>query len=468
MWRAGFGPSASQLKQIQTINTNDLYAALKKAAQKAPLPLDVADNYLKGLFIGAGEIGKMQKSLDADSRKRIREQHRDDIKSLNLKWLDEMVDSPSQLREKMAFFWHDHFASRNINIFYQQQLLDIIRSNALGSFRTLLHEVSKSAAIIFFLNAQQNKKDHPNENFAREVMELFTLGRGKYGEKDIKEAARAFTGWGANAKGEFIFRRFQHDKGNKTIFGKTGNFDGEAVLDMILDQEATAFYITKKIYSFFVNENIDDEKCRMLSKRFFQSDYNISGLMDDIFTSNWFYEPKNMGTRIKSPIELLAGIQRMLPMEMMEPESLLVLQRIMGQVLFYPPNVAGWPGGKAWIDSSSLMFRLRVPHLMCDMDDLVFQPKTDDDQMMGMNTNQRKRQGKTGKKIRTTIDWDAFLKNFNGMNDNDRLTALAGTLLQVELKTPKALFEKYIQGDSSSKTKLAALHIMSLPEYQLC
>src|SRR5258707_8368567 len=130
-----------------------------------------------------------------------------------------MVDSRAQLREKMAFFWHGHFACRNLNIFFQQGLLDVIRRNALGSFRDLLHEVSASAAMLNFLNNNQNKKDHPNENFAREVMELFTMGRGNYTEEDIKEGARAFTGWGANISGEFVFRKIQHDDEPKIFLG---------------------------------------------------------------------------------------------------------------------------------------------------------------------------------------------------------------------------------------------------------
>jgi uncharacterized protein (DUF1800 family) len=182
-------------------------------------------------------------------------------------------------------------------------MLHVIRQNALGSFRTLLHGVSKSAAMLKFLNAQQNRKDHPNENFAREVMELFTLGRGNYTENDIKEAARAFTGWSANLQGDFVFRRFQHDNGSKTVLGKTGNFTGEDVLDILLEKKGTAAYITQKIYRFFVNEAVDKEKADWLSARFYQSDYNIGQLMKDIFTSDWFYEAKNIGTRIKSPIE---------------------------------------------------------------------------------------------------------------------------------------------------------------------
>src|SRR6185436_19949343 len=193
-------------------------------------------------------------------------------------------NTDAQLREKMAFFWHGHFACRNLNVFYQQGLLDIIRSNALGNFRTMLHEVSKSAAMLNYLNNQQNRKDHPNENFAREVMELFTLGRGNYSEDDIKNAARAFTGWASIPKGEFIFRRNQHDFGTKTVLGKTGNLTGEEVLDILLEQKQTAKHITQKMYKFFVSDTIDANHVEWLADRFYKSDYDISKLTEDIFT----------------------------------------------------------------------------------------------------------------------------------------------------------------------------------------
>src|SRR5215203_4963199 len=384
MWRAGFGPAAEQLEQLKEISPKQLFQALQEASAKKPPYIDVADNYLKGLMMGIDEAGKQsKKDLEKDDKKTIRQKQRDSIKNLNLTWLDEMVIGDAQLREKLSLFWHGHFASRNINVFYQQQLLDVIRRNALENFGTLLKEVSKSAAMINFLNNNQNRKGHPNENFAREVMELFTLGRGNYTENDIKEAARAFTGWGANAKGEFVFRKFQHDDGTKTIFGKTANFSGEEVLDLLLEKKQTAVFITQKIYKYFVNENIDALKVQWLADRFYKNDYHIGKLMEDIFTADWFYDEKNIGVRIKSPIELLAGMQRLLPMELDNPESLLLIQRVLGQMLFYPPNVAGWPGGKSWIDSSTLMLRLRLPQLISDNDDFNIVPKNDDDQLMG-------------------------------------------------------------------------------------
>src|SRR5437773_9921766 len=188
-----------------------------------------------------------------------------------------------------------------------------------------------------FLNNNQNRKDHPNENFAREVMELFTLGRGNYTEDDIKQAARAFTGWGANIKGEFIFRKFQHDDGSKTVLGKTENVDGDEVLEILLQQKQTAKYISQKIYKFFVNDNPDPEKVNWLANRFYENDYDISKLLEDIFTSDWFYDEKNIGCKIKSPIELIVGIQIMLPMKIENEEALLMTQRVLAQIICYPP-----------------------------------------------------------------------------------------------------------------------------------
>jgi uncharacterized protein (DUF1800 family) len=473
MWRAGFGPASSQVTQLGSVATTDLYQAIKKASLKKPSYIDVTDDYLKGFFMGVDELGKQEKrkELTPEEKRKARQQTREDLKSLNLNWLDQMVHTEGQLREKMAFFWHGHFASRNINIFYQQQLLDIIRNNALGNFKTLLHEVSKSASILNFLNAQQNRKGHPNENFAREVMELFTLGRGNYTENDIKEAARAFTGWGANAKGEFVFRKFQHDTGNKTIFGKTGNFEGEDVLDLLLEQKQTAQFITNKVYRFFVNENIDKEKTQWLSKRFYESGYDIAKLMDDIFTSSWFYEDKNIGVKIKSPIELLAGIQRILPMKLENPESLLVIQKILGQILFYPPNVSGWPGGRAWIDSSTLMMRLRIPQLLNDTDDLNVQPKSDDDQMMGMMQSKEnmRNMGRAGRPVKADINWESFTEVFSLMPKEKVIGAMSSILLQTGMKLPEKIIFQYADGENkNAKIRSAALQIMSIPEYQMC
>jgi uncharacterized protein (DUF1800 family) len=474
LWRAGFGPMAEEYHQLATASHKSYINSLFKASAKGPEMIDVADNALKGLVMGIKEVG-MQQRGDENQRRKIRQQSREDLKSLNITWLNLMVNSEQQLREKMSLFWHGHFASRNINILYQQQLLDIIRQNALGNFGDLLREVSKSASMINFLNNNQNKKGHPNENFAREVMELFTMGRGNYTENDIKEAARAFTGWGATISGEFAFRKFQHDDGKKTVLGKTGNFSGDDVLTILLDHKQTATYITRKIYRYFVNDVPDEGHITWLADRFYQSSYDIKELMKDILTSDWFYDAKNIGCRIKSPVELIVGIRRALPMKLENEMAQLLLQRLLGQILFYPPNVAGWPGGKNWIDSSSLMFRLRIPQLIYDNDEVALKPKDDDDQMMGMIDMDKKAMGKkgVGKKggqvISAAVDWETYLKKFEKVPREKLLPAISGILLQGAAPVNESILNKYIDASSrESYIKTATIQLMSTPEYQLC
>ena len=478
MWRAGFGPAVEQLGDLNKYSPKQFYKALQKASEKKPEYIDVADDYLKGLMLGIEEAGRQQrKEMDEEQRKMVQQKNRQGVRSLNMYWMHEMVNTSAQLREKLAFFWHGHFACRNLNVFYQQGLLDIIRRNALGSFRTMLHEVSKSAAMLNFLNNQQNRKDHPNENFAREVMELFTLGRGNYTENDVKEAARAFTGWASIPKGEFIFRRGQHDYGTKTVLGKTGDLTGEEVLDHLLAQKQTAKFITQKMYKFFVNDIPDEKNIEWLADRFYKNDYNIGKLCEDIFTSDWFYDDKNIGVKIKSPVELLTGIQRMLPMKLESEESLMLLQRVLGQLLFYPPNVAGWPGGKAWIDSSTLMMRMRIPQMLNDQDEMNVKPKDDDDTMMGRKNDKnedpkvkgQKQMGKLGRPILVNIDWTKYIKNFDPVKREKLLADMNSVLLVTNKAVSDDLIKKF--SDESGREnfiKSATIQIMSTPEYQLC
>lgn len=485
MWRAGFGPAVEQLADLPKYSSKQFYTALLKASAKKPEYIDVADDYLKGLMMGIQEAGRQQKKeMDKDEKKRIQQKNREGVRNLNMYWMHEMVNSAAQLREKMSFFWHGHFACRNLNVFYQQGLLDVIRTNALGNFGTLLKEVSKSAAMLNFLNNQQNKKDHPNENFAREVMELFTLGRGNYTETDVKEAARSFTGWGANVQGEFQFRKFQHDAGSKTVLGKTGNFEGDEVLDILLNEKQTARFVTQKIYKFFVNENVDAAKIEWLADRFYKSNYEISKLLEDIFTSDWFYEEKNIGSKIKSPVELLVGIQRMLPMKLENEEALMVLQKVLGQLLFYPPNVAGWPGGKSWIDSSSLMMRMRIPKLINDVDEMNVTPKSDDDVMMGMKNSdddtkigkkpggQQAKGGYAGMKkqqINANIDWKLYVDHFEKTDRENLAATISQNLLQTKSSVSMDLIKQFTdQTGRENFIKTATMQIMSTPEFQLC
>jgi uncharacterized protein (DUF1800 family) len=467
-WRTGFGPGSADWSGWENLSEKAAWNKVKAASAAEPTYFDVADNAIKGLLGGVGEVGKMQRDeLDKEQKKRLRKQSKEDLQNLNLRWLEEMVQSKAQLREKMALFWHGHFASRNINILYQQQLLDVIRKGALGNFGDLLKAVSKSAAMLAFLNNQQNKKQHPNENFAREVMELFTLGRGNYTETDIKEAARAFTGWGFRLNGEFVFKAREHDDGPKTLLGQSGNFAGDAVLDILLQQKQTARFITRKLYRFLVNEDkVPAERIDYLANRFFGSNYDILRLLDDIVLNDWFYDAENTGVKIKSPIELWVGIRRVLPVVMENPDTQLLVQKSLGQVLMYPPNVAGWPGGKSWIDSSSLMLRLRLPQLLALQGDFDLRAKNDDDQQMGEMQTMRNRQ----RRFAAQIDWTPLLNRFRKTPDADMTKQVARMLWQrPNAAPPLSVLEAHT--DHRSKEKLiqtTVIQLMATPEYQLC
>ena len=276
-------------------------------------------------------------------------------------WLQEMVVTPSPLTEKMVLFWHNHFVSsqqkvRQPQYLYRQNLL--LREHALGNFGAFLHAVARDPAMVIYLDSASNRKGQPNENFAREVMELFTLGEGHYGERDIKEVARAFTGWSIDPeKGEFLFRANAHDDGVKTVLGRSGNFDGDAVLDILLAQPHTADFIVRKLWREFVSPEPDAAEVRRLANGFRDSGYDIRAVLRALLMSDAFYAPQVRATLVKSPVDLVVGTLRQFQFTAgdVAPFALVVGQ--LGQNLFSPPNVKGWPGGEAWINSTTLLAR---------------------------------------------------------------------------------------------------------------
>lgn len=384
---------------------------------------------------------------------------------LNAAWFTQLTDPEVVFREKMTFFWHDHFACRTRNAFLAQQQINTIRTHALGKFGDLLMALSKDPGMLQFLNNQQNKKDSPNENFAREVMELFTLGRGNYSEADIKNAARAFTGWAFNPlTGEFLFRHRQHDFGSKTFRGKNGNFSGEDIINMILDDKQTASFITTKICNFFVGSEIEKPVLNELTDGFYQSGYDISKLMLTIYSSDWFYDEKYIGNRIKSPVELIAGIQVHTNGEFNNPLNMVFLQKALGQVLLQPPNVGGWPSGKEWIDSSSLTFRMSLPTLLMRNTPSNFEAKDDGD--VNDATNSASKSGQ----MSYSMNWITLGNTLHQSTSAQTLTMVESFLLA---KSTTGENRKLIAAFAESgKTepeflKNAFIGYMSLPEYQL-
>ncbi len=279
-------------------------------------------------------------------------------------WVQEMLVTPSPLTEKMVLFWHNHFTSsqqkvRSPQLMYRQHLL--LRRHALGNFGEFLHAVAQDPAMVIYLDSASNRKGQPNENFAREVMELFTLGEGHYTERDVKEAARAFTGWSIDpATGEFLFRRMQHDDGVKIVLGRSGNFDGRAVLDILLAQPQTAEHVVSKLWREFVSPVPDRDEVRRIARVFRDSRYDIRSALRAMLTSDAFYAPANRASLIKSPVDLVVGTLRQFRFVLGDVLPFVFTTAQLGQNLFAPPNVKGWPGGEVWINSTTLLARKQL------------------------------------------------------------------------------------------------------------
>jgi hypothetical protein len=275
-------------------------------------------------------------------------------------WANRMVVSPRPLQEKMALFWHGHFASNEAKVRDYRKLLgqlQLFQKMGTGNFRDLTVAVAQDPAMLSFLDAGVNVKGASNENFAREIMELFTMGVGNYTEKDIREAARAFTGWNF-VDTKFVVNKDQHDDGEKTFLGKTGHFDGVDVIDIIMQQPATADYIAGKIYRYFVRQDLSPELQKKLGAQFRQSHYQITPLLETIFLSRDFYSPASVGTQIKGPVELAVSTYRKLGLKSVPGvPDFNSATGALGQQLFSPPTVAGWAGGQSWITPGLLLER---------------------------------------------------------------------------------------------------------------
>ncbi len=292
-------------------------------------------------------------------------------------WVQRMLTTHRPLEEKLALFWHGHFATSDEKVRdYRKMLkqLALFHKHANGNFRDLLVGVAKDPAMLVFLDAGDNVKGRPNENFGREILELFTMGVGNYTETDIREAARAFTGW-TNDSLNFVVKADLHDDGEKTFLGRRGNFDGVQLIDIILEQDVTARFIAAKLYRFFVRDDPSPELTAKLGALFKARRYEIAPLLTTIFLSRDFYSPAAYGIQIKSPVQLAVSTYKKLGLtEVPGVPDFDMTTRELGQELFHPPNVAGWKGGRSWITPAILLQRGDFARDLLFPDFVNFQP----------------------------------------------------------------------------------------------
>jgi uncharacterized protein (DUF1800 family) len=459
----GAGPAAALLAPANSAQPG----TASPASQVQPAPVE-ALRPRSSLTLRRQGLPRLRRAdLTPAQRKLQNEGIRDAFSSMSTAWMNKMATSPGQLREKVALFWHGHFACRTRRPDDSLALLNTIREKALGKFPDLLLAVSQEPAMLQFLNNQQNKKEHPNENFAREVMELFTLGRGNYSETDVKEAARAFTGWGYDGQSRFVFRERQHDAGPKTLLGQTGNWGGEDALRIILEQPAAATFLVTKMYRFFVSDVPDPVRIAPLAAAFRRSGYDVSDLLERMFSADWFYSPATMGSLIKSPVTLVAGLRRTLNLQLDNEKQLLGYQKALGQTLFMPPNVAGWPGGRAWIDSSSLLLRLQLPSILFKNAEFAVRLKDDENDITPQTTGKERLVQNTETTHLPLAPMQLLLGNAP-IEQQPQL--LASFLLQSPLRPENlTLVQQTAARAATPKLRLRAtlVSLLSLPEYQL-
>jgi uncharacterized protein (DUF1800 family) len=353
--RTGFGPQTAEVCA---------YAALSRADGIAKLLGDVRKESVTPPPAWVNETAPFRRPgpmASAEERKAFRQKETRRAAELRGWWVREMLVTPSPLTERMTLFWHNHFVSseqkvRDARLMYAQNAT--FRAQATGNFATLLHAIAKDPAMVIYLDNAQNRKGAPNENFAREVMELFTLGQGHYTEQDIQQAARAFTGWGVDRDaGTFAFRPRLHDDDEKTVFGKTAHFDGDAILDLVLERRETAEFIVAKLWKEFVSPEPDRPSVELIAKAFRASKYDLNVALRGLLQTNAFWASDNRGTLVKSPVEIVVGTLRQLGVASDDALPLASVVAGMGQNLFAPPNVRGWPGGEVWINSNTLLAR---------------------------------------------------------------------------------------------------------------
>ena len=353
--RTGFAPRGGEVSA---------YVGMTRAQAVARLIGGARSEALTPLPAWAAEVPASRAQRSAwtpDERREAQRERAARYDELRAWWVREMLVTPSPLTERMTLLWHNHFTSGQDKVPEPQLMAAqnaLLRRHALGSFATMLHAVAKDPAMLQYLDGAGNRKGRPNENFAREVMELFTLGEGQYSQRDVAEAARAYTGWALDPDTlAFVSRADWHDDGEKTVLGQSGAFDGDQMLDILLARPQTARYVSTKLWREFISGTPEESQLAGVAARFRASGYDIGAALAALLTTPAFWDERNRGVLVSSPVEFIVGTMRRFDVAYGDTLPLARRAAALGENLFYPPNVKGWPGGVSWINSSTLLAR---------------------------------------------------------------------------------------------------------------
>jgi uncharacterized protein (DUF1800 family) len=469
--RAGFGAPPAEIEKLVALGQEKAVSHLVDYDAIAD-PIEAPswarpDPERVEKFLAARRAGEEERRKLLRQEQQTQRQHMLELRGW---WLSRMAHGPRPLQEKMVLFWHGHFATsvekvREAYLMWRQN--DLFRRLAVGGWQEMLVEVGKDPAMLIYLDQGQSRKEHPNENFAREVMELFALGEGHYSEKDITEGARALTGWAYDRPSQrFVERPRWHDTGSKTIFGKTGNFDGEDFLRMIVEQPQSARFITAKLWKYFAGEDPSEELVGELATTFRKGGHQFQPVLRAMFLSEEFYAASIVRNQVKSPVQWLVGSVRVLERELPPPMVCFALTRNLGQDLFAPPNVKGWDGGLSWITTNNLLARYNEAATLVEGD---LRPALS---AFSNNPNLNRQVERRMRTARTASAEVRKLFTENERSDKEALiAALEKRLLQGELKPKqRKVLHDYLasKGELDDSEILSAIRlVMSTPEYQL-
>ena len=371
--RAGFGGTPEEVEKVRAMGPAAAVEWLLDFPDKGAEEQDERDvpdfSAIADFPKSYREIREMIRGKSESERQQFRQMlmrgNRQAMMETARWWLNRMAYGRHPLQEKLTLFWHGHFTTsfrdeRSAWLIWRQN--ELLRRSCVGNFEQFVKSISRDPAMLQYLNNNQNRKGRPNENYARELMELFTLGIGNYTEQDVKEAARAFTGWQSEGE-EFVFRQRAHDDGRKVFFGRSGNFDGDDVIDLILRHKACAPYIAAKLFRFLAYDEVEgggpleQGLAESLGQVLRDNKWSLRPVVNTILRSRAFYGEKAIGVQVKSPVQLVLGTVRILGLSLPPMQMLRNVLQQMGQVPFNPPNVKGWPGGRTWINAATLFVR---------------------------------------------------------------------------------------------------------------
>jgi uncharacterized protein (DUF1800 family) len=478
--RAGFGGSPAEIARLSAMSMDaavDSFVKFPPTDHLAAAPPLVDDEEQRRMQLlqarrengGRGRFfaGAGRAALTDEQRMELRQMRRAQAADNIAWWMTRMMQTPAPLQEKMTLYLHGHFATaENTKGIYGTDIIDqnqLFRKYALGNWQELTHYVARDRAMLKWLDNAASKKDHPNENFARELMELFTLGIGNYTETDVRESARAFTGYTfSRFTGEFEFNHADHDDGSKTFLGQTGNFDGDAIIDIIFTQRAATTYFAKRMLEFFLYTDPEPELINAFAALIRKNKFEMLPVMSTLFRSNVFYSNRAYRALVKSPIEFVVGSYRLFGVTDFPATMIPVLTR-MGQTPFHPPSVKGWDGGSAWLNTQTVLARENFASTL-----------------MAMPTGMAAAADAPPSMSSSAMSMNTFL--LDGLPANAQVAAqkIVGAILQGDA-SPKSMadLEAYIDGKGTSadgtlsgenvdeRMRGAAYLTMAMPAYQL-